>query len=447
MISTADIKEWGIVGAGGAGFPSYVKLARKAKIIIVNAAECEPLLHKDKEIFQHHSEVFFKGLDQCMALTGAQRCIIGIKAKYTDLINKIRGCCTERVEIFALQDFYPAGDEITLIYETTARVVAAGQLPISEEIVVQNVETIYNVGRSQPVVTTFLTVGGDVARPVSLEVPIGVAFKDVIAQARPKSKAFAVIVGGPMMGCLADDLDRPVTKTTGGLLVFPADHPLIRRYETSSVERQVAFIGKAACDQCAMCTELCPRNLLGHPVQPHLAMRKLIYSRGTFTPDAGEAHTLYCCECNLCTLMACPEGLYPSQVCMYNKRELIQAKVPYEGAALNKAHPLISYRRTPIKKVMARLDLNRFVNQGPLVPFDFQPGNLTILLRQHIGAPAIPQVKVGETVTAYQKIATVGENLGAEIHSPMAGRVREVTDDHIVVTVNATQATVKPSQG
>jgi len=276
-------------------------------------------------------------------------------------------------------------------------------------------------------------VGGDVAKPMSVEVPIGVSFKDVIAQARPKSKDFDVIVGGPMMGCLADDLNWPVTKTTGGLLVFPTDHPLIRRYKTLSVERKVAFIGKAACDQCAMCTELCPRNLLGHPIQPHLAMRKLIFSQGTFKPDPGEAHTLYCCECNLCTLMACPEDLYPSQVCMYNKRELLQAKIPYQGLTRNEAHPLISYRRTPIKKVMARLDLNRFINKGPLVPFKFQPKTLKVLLRQHIGAIGKPLVKIGETVTAAQKIATVGKNLGAEIHSPVCGQVKEITDDFIII--------------
>ena len=433
MISSKDVKEWGIVGAGGAGFPAYVKLESRAKILIVNAAECEPLLHKDKEILQHYTEIFFAGLRRCMEMTGAQRCIIAIKAKYTDLINKIKGCCADGAEIFPLQDFYPAGDEITLIYETTGRVVAAGQLPISQEIVVQNVETIYNVGRERPVVTTFLTVGGDVSRPMSVEVPIGVSFKDVIDQARPKSRDFNVIVGGPMMGCLADDLNWPVTKTTGGLLVFPADHPLIRCYKTLSDERQVSFIGKAACDQCAMCTELCPRNLLGHPVQPHLAMRKLLFSPGTFSPDPGEAHTLYCCECNLCTLMACPEGLFPSQVCMYNKRELLQAKIPYQGPARNEAHSLISYRRTPIKKVMARLDLNRFVNEGPLVPFGFQPKTLTVALRQHIGAPGEPMVKLGETVMADQKIATVGKNLGAEIHAPLSGQIREITDDFIVI--------------
>ena len=434
MTSIAQIKEWGLVGAGGgAGFPTYVKLGSQAKIFIVNAAECEPLLHKDKEILIHHTDIFFDGLRQCLDMTGAQQCIIGIKAKNADLIKHMQAHCTNGIVLFPLQDFYPAGDEITLIYETTGRVVAAGELPISQEIVVQNVETIYNVGRARPVVTTFLTVGGDVAHPMSVEVPIGVSFKDVIAQARPKSAVFDVIVGGPMMGCLADDLNWPVTKTTGGLLVFPTDHPLIRRYKTLSDERQVSFIGKAACDQCAMCTELCPRNLLGHPIEPHLAMRKLLFSQGTFNPDPGEAHTLYCCECNLCTLMACPEGLYPSQVCMYNKRELLQAQTPYQGPARNEAHTLISYRRTPIKKVMARLDLNRFINKGRLVSFHFQPKTLTIPLRQHIGVPGKPIVKIGETVTASQKIATVGKNLGAEIHAPLSGKVREITDDFIVI--------------
>ncbi len=429
----SDLKEYGIVGAGGAGFPTYVKMGRHAEILVVNAAECEPLLHKDKEILTSHTERFFDGLDICRDLVGAKRCIIGIKKKYTELIQRLQDCCSLTSEIFPLEDFYPAGDEITLIYETTGRVVAAGELPITQNIVVQNVETILNIGNQRPVTTKFLTIAGDVQSPVTLEVPIGTAFRHLIQQAGPMSKSFEVLVGGPMMGRLAESLDQPVTKTTGGLIVLPSEHELALRYKTAASNKQITNIGKSACDQCAMCTDLCPRYLLGHPIQPHQTMRSLLFSSGILKADPILTHNLFCCECNLCTLISCPEGLYPAQACILNKRALMKDKLGYSGNTSNQVHPLISYRRTPMKKIISKLGLSRFKNKGPLVKLQFEPDQLQIQLRQHIGALAIPLVKAGDEVGYTQKIATVGDDLGAEIHSPVAGIVSIVTEHHIVI--------------
>jgi cobalamin reductase len=433
MTSPIEIKEYGIVGAGGAGFPTYVKMGSPAEILMVNAAECEPLLHKDKEILAIHTDRFFDGLEICRELVGAKRCIIGIKKKYTDLIQRLQACCSLTNEIFPLEDFYPAGDEITLIYETTGRVVAAGELPITQGIVVQNVETILNVGNQRPVTTKFLTIAGDVRNPVTLEVPVGTAFRHILQQAGPLSPSFDVLVGGPMMGRLADSLDEPVTKTTGGLIVLPSEHELAVRYKTAASGRRVTTIGKSACDQCAMCTDLCPRYLLGHPIQPHRTMRSLMFSSDIFEADPVAAHNLFCCECNLCSLISCPEGLYPAQACVLNKRALMKEKVRYGGEADNGVHPLIAYRRTPMKKIMARLGLARFNNNGPLVDCQFEPDQFQVLLRQHIGAPATPLVKAGDEVAPAQKIATVGDRLGAEIHSPAAGIVSVVTEHHIII--------------
>jgi len=433
MTVISDLKEYGIVGAGGAGFPTYVKMGNPAEILVVNAAECEPLLHKDKEILSRHTERFFDGLDICRELVGAKRCIIGIKKKYTDLIKKLQDCCSLTSEIFPLEDFYPAGDEITLIYETTGRVVAAGKLPITQSIVVQNVETILNVGNQRPVTTKFLTIAGDVRNPATLEVPVGTAFRHLIQQAGPLSKFFDVLVGGPMMGRLAESLDEPVTKTTGGLIVLPSEHELALRYKTAASGKRVTTIGKSACDQCAMCTDLCPRYLLGHPIQPHRTMRSLLFSSGISKADPITTHNLFCCECNLCSLISCPEGLYPAQVCILNKRALMNNKLRYSGEAINRAHPLIAYRRTPMKKIMSRLGLDRFKNKGPLLDLRFEPDQLQIQLRQHIGALATPLVKAGDEVGYAQKIATVGDGLGAEIHSPVSGIASVVTEHHIVI--------------
>ena len=447
MATTEQIKEFGIVGAGGAGFPTYVKLGSETEIFIVNAAECEPLLHKDKELLRLKSEIFFKGLVTCLDLTAAQRCIIGVKAKYTDLITHLKETnpAPDRIEIMGLRDFYPVGDEITLIYETTGRIVAPRALPSSQGVIVNNVETIYNIGLGTPLVTKFITVGGDVQQPVSVEVPIGMPFREVIALAHPNLKGadlahmeedFAVIVGGPMMGKLATSLDEPVTKTTGGLLVFAKDHPLIQRFETAAQEKRAKRIGKSACDQCSICSELCPRHLLGHPVEPHKAMRNLMFSsfaEGTDQTLAILPNTLACAECNLCTLVSCPEGLYPAQITITSKKQAMAAKATLDAANEDKAHPLIDYRRTPVKKIMTRLALDRFQNKGALSAFALHPKQLTIRTSQHIGAPATPMVTTGDKVTRYQKIASVGDKLGAEIHSPVDGQITAVNDREIVI--------------
>lgn len=433
MISTEEIKDKGVVGAGGAGFPCYVKVGSQAEILLVNAAECEPLLHKDMEMLLHRTETFLKGLSHAVALTSAQNVIIGIKKKHEKVISHLKTKIPDNVTLFPLRDFYPAGDEITLIYETTGRIVAPGELPLTQGIIVNNVETLYNIGKDGPVITKFLTVGGEVETPVSVDVPIGTPFRDVLAIARPKLAVFDLVVGGPMMGMLVKDLDEPVTKTTGGLIVLPKGHVLAGRMSTGDNERAVNRIGKSSCDQCTFCSELCPRALLGHPVRPHMAMRKLLFAGDEIKADSESAHTLYCCECNLCSVVACPEGLYPAQACIYSKRALMKERIQFAGDKSASAHPLIEYRRTPTNKIKERLDLIRFQDLGPLVEFTSRTERFEILLRQHIGAPSEPLVKEGQRVKKGEKIATVGENLGAEIHSSISGVVVEVNAKAIVI--------------
>jgi len=424
----AHMKEAGIVGAGGAGFPAYVKLSAAAEIVLVNAAECEPLLHKDKELLHHRLTEVLCGLRTVMTSVGAKRGIIGIKEKHHALIDVLRGKIDHDIEVIPVRDFYPAGDEITLIFETTGRVVQAGALPGSQGVVVNNVETLYNIGSGKPVVSKFLNITGEVANPVSVEVPIGISFQEVIDFAGPRLDRYAVVEGGPMMGRLVDDLSQPVSKTTAALIVLPEDHILIQRLSGIRRQKEVDRIGKAACDQCMICTELCPRYLLGHPIQPHKAMRSLLFSHEGKDP---ELHTLYCCECNLCSFVSCPEGLSPSMVCINNKRKARNRQLSYDGKVDNTVHPLHAYRRTPSKKLKTMLDLSRYTDLGPLADFSYTPSQLKILLRQHIGKPASPMVAVGERVRTSQKLATVGQDLGAEIHAPASGTITEITEQWI----------------
>ena len=432
------IKEKGVVGAGGAGFPTHVKVDTQARTVLVNAAECEPLLHKDKQLLAHRTDAFFKGLGMVMSAVGAQEGIIGIKRKHKRLIEMLEGRLAhtgKHIRICPVDDFYPAGDEVTLIHETTGIIVPPGALPISQGIVVNNVESLVNIGKQGPVVTKFLNLAGDVENRHTLEVPIGLSFTALLDYAKPTLNDFVVIEGGPMMGKMLTTLDGVVTKTTAALIVLPKDHVLVRKYTDMASQERVNRIGKAACDQCTFCTELCPRYLLGHPIAPHKAMRSLVFHNPEQNPDTPEAHTLYCCQCNLCSFVSCPEGLYPSQVCISNRKQAIAQKIRYTGPVSDTAHPLAGFRKTPSRRLRTMLDLNRFPDTGDLTDHDFAPETLTVMLRQHIGGPASLTVRLGDTVEKGQKIATMGDALGSELHAPAAGKIVRVDDAAVVIQV------------
>ena len=426
------IEQNGVVGAGGAGFPTAVKLQRQAETYIVNAAECEPLLHKDKELLLHHGAEMLAGLRTAMERVNARRGVIGIKEKYEDVMDALRPQLTAGMEICPLRDVYPAGDEFVLVYDVTGRVIPPGGLPLDVGAVVSNVETLINIARNRPVTHKYLTVAGAVAEPVTLRVPVGMAIGEVIAAAGGATVSpFEVLVGGAMMAKLAKGLAQPVTKTTGGLIVLPRDHQLVRRYlrEWIAMDR----IGKSACDQCSFCTELCPRYLLGHPIEPHKAMRALC-----FAPDKDRLMmgTLYCCECNLCSLFSCPEDLDPKDVCAHDKKIARQRGLGWHGQPEDiRPHPVGNYRRVPTHRLMAKLGLTGFRNVGLLDERALTPRTVVIPLQQHVGAPAVPTVRIGDAVHAGDLIATPpAGKLGANIHASIDGRVSAIEDGIEIVS-------------
>ncbi len=429
-INLETIAACGVVGAGGAGFPTHVKLDTRAECVVLNAAECEPLLHKDKELLRAYGPEILAGLVAGMQLTGAPRGIVGIKGKYQDVIEQLTPQLPPGVEIRTLSDSYPTGDEFILVYDCLGRIIPPGGLPRDVGAVVMNVETALNVARTRPVTRKYLTVAGSVREPVSLDVPVGVTFGECIVLAGGTTAEQPVaLVGGAMMGRLAASLDEPVTKTTGGLIVLDESHPLIRRYRNDwTVIRR---IGAAACDQCSFCTELCPRYLLGHPIEPHRAMRSLGFD------SAGRANvigTLYCCECNLCSMYSCPEVLDPKNVCSENKRRLMKDKPAVEPElSPNRARLHLDNRRAPISRLIARLGLSSFRNVGPLIGETVRPARVVLPLKQHVGAPATPTVQPGSRVAAGDVIARPADGqLGAVIHASIAGQVTDVGESIII---------------
>ena len=428
-----DIKYNGVIGAGGAGFPTYVKLEASPDTLIMNAAECEPLLHKDMEMLRNYPDEILKGFLIAMEVTGAKDGIIGIKEKHKDVIELLTSKINGTIRLQTLGDFYPAGDEITLIHLTTGRVVQPGELPVSVGCIVQNVETLYNISTKKPVVEKFISVAGAVETPATVKVPVGISYADVLSKFKIQSNKYVVRSGGLMMGNLVEDLNEAVTKRTGALIILPVDHHCVTMYKRYSTEHDTDRLAKASCDQCTFCTEFCPRYLLGHPVRPEIAMRNRMFTReGEPFADLGSS---FCCECNLCTLYACPEGLDPKGATVIEKRILREENLKWEGLPVS-PHPMMDFRKVPTKKLMQRLDVLMFRDEGPMADIVFNPEIVRITLTQHVGAPAKSIVNKGSNVKKYDLVAEANGKISSNIHASIDGKVIEVNDREIIIQRN-----------
>jgi Na+-translocating ferredoxin:NAD+ oxidoreductase RnfC subunit len=315
----------------------------------------------------------------------------------------------------------------------TGRVIPPGGLPKDVDALVANVETLMNIGLDQPVAHKYLTVAGAVANPITVRVPVGISIGEVIAAAGGATvDDFSVLLGGVMMAKPAAGLDVPVTKTTGGIVVLPSSHKLMERHQAKWP--QIARIGRSACDQCRFCTEFCPRYLLGHPIEPHRAMQTLGFTGGA---DQMVMGTLYCCECNLCTMYACPEDLDPKSVCVQGKPVARERGLTFKGSPESVTpNPMAEFRRVPMKRLIARLGLTEFNNVGPLTDFEFSPSRVVLPLKQHAGVPAVPVVKTGDRVRAGDLLAQPeAGKLGARIHASIGG-VARLTHDAVVIDAN-----------
>jgi Na+-translocating ferredoxin:NAD+ oxidoreductase RnfC subunit len=267
-----QVRAAGVVGADGGGFPTHVKPAAKADTLIANGAECEPLLHKDAVVMERDAVAMVRGMRLAMDALGASTGIVGIKAKNAHAVEAVEAACRGTpVRVHLLGDYHPAGDEYDLVYTTTGRLIPPTGIPLQVGAVVCNVETFANIAAAaegRPVITKMLTIAGAVREPKTLTVPIGTSLRDCLAAAGGAMVADPVLcIGGMLMGETTDNLDHPVTKTTGGVIVLARDHHVIvRKLRPPAVQSD---IGKSACDQCLYCTEYCPRYLLGYAVEPH----------------------------------------------------------------------------------------------------------------------------------------------------------------------------------
>jgi Na+-translocating ferredoxin:NAD+ oxidoreductase RnfC subunit len=429
-----ELRNAGVVGAGGAGFPAHVKASARVDVVIANGAECEPLLHKDLELCAAEPEAVVAGLKALRDATGARRAIFGVKRKHEDRLGPLfEALKREEITVHLLGDFYPTGDEYVLVYESTKRLIPPQGIPLDVGVVVNNVETLRNMAlasRGIPVTQKYVTVAGAVKHPCTLRVPVGIAFADLVdAAGGATTGAYAAFVGGIMMGSLTTDMSLPVTKTCAGIVVLPLDHRLVQR--KSLTVQAMDRIGKSACDQCSYCTEFCPRYLLGYDVQPHKVMRSLSF---TATGEAiWNQWAQLCCSCGLCTLYACPEDLYPKEACDRAKADLKVRGMAWIGNRDLQVHPMAEGRHVPLKQLMGKLGVAAYDVPAPFRDEAVKPVRVRLPLRQHIGEAAKPVVAVGAHVKAGDLVGDVPAGvLGARVHASIDGTVKKVDGDIVI---------------
>ena len=428
------VKNAAVVGAGGAGFPTYVKLQSDAEIFLVNAAECEPMLKVDQQLMVDKAAEMIRGLSYAMKATGAKEGVIALKAKYQKAIDALTPLLAPKVRIHILKDVYPAGDEVITIWMATGRRVPPAQLPITVGVIVNNVQTLINVCHAvedeQGVFERTLTINGCVRKPMTITVPLGIRFQELLDYAGGVTvEDFAVINGGPMMGALVEDLNQCVTKTTGALLVLPRDHILIQRRLKS--DEQILNMAKTVCEQCSLCTELCPRHLIGHELAPNMVIRSTNYKN--LAQPSTFLSALTCSECGLCEAYSCPVNISPMRVNKILKQQLRAQGAQYKGE-LRDADPMAEYRLVPTSRLVSRLNLTPYYQDAPMQPFDLAYEQVKVAISQHIGAPGEPLVKVGDTVKTGQKLVEAKPGaLSLGVHASCSGTVSSVDAQHITI--------------
>ena len=327
----------------------------------------------------------------------------------------------------------PMGDEVVLIYEATGRVIKPGGLPIDENVVVYNVETMYNLYRAVhlniPVTNKLVSIVGEIDHPLTVRVPLGTTVKEAISLAgKITVEDPAYVMGGPMMGRLGTE-NTVITKTTNAIIILPKDHHVVVRMEKNlDIEKRRA---SSSCCQCRTCTDMCSRHALGHPIEPHKVMRAV--ANHDLSDLSVFINAAYCSGCGICEKYACPQGLSPKSIIQQFKGGLRGAGIKVEKVEPAPVLEDRELRKLPVHRLAARLDLARYDKPAPFEDTTPVTKLVKIPMSQHIGAPATPVVSVGDQVAKGQLIGEPKDGLSVAIHCSIDGVVQKVTDREVVV--------------
>lgn len=430
------VKNAGVIGCGGAGFPTHVKIDTRVDTVLANGAECEPLLNSDQRVMELYADELVEGILLIMEHTGAKQGFIVLKKTYhhaIDILEKrLRDIPTLKLAL--LDNFYPAGDEQILLTEVTGRIVPEGGIPLMVNAVVSNVLTMVQVARATKgicVTEREISLVGEVNNPQVVTAPIGMPILQLLEMAGPKIplEDIVVIDGGPMMGKIVD-IDGFVSKTTSGLIFLDKTHSLIR-WKTMPMDHLIRR-SIAACCQCRECTEICSRYMQGHSIQPHAMMRTLAYNLNSPTWPMSAA--FLCSQCGLCEFV-CPMDLSPKRAFAEILKGLRAAGAKNPHSLAPKAvHEFNRYRKMSKERLINRYVLRDYDSHDLPLTKAGPVEKVSLSLTQAIGAPCLPVVKEGDKVVKGELVARIQDNkLGANLHASISGVIKSVNAKNIVI--------------
>ncbi len=435
MALKEQLREAGIIGAGGAGFPAYMKLSPTADILLIDGAECEPLLYTDFILMRDRMDTVVRGAQAIMAEYGLKKTLLCMKHHTAFALSLNDGeQIAEGVFIKELHDVYPMGDEIIMIYEATGRVIRPGALPSSVGVMSFNVETVYNIALAvkdgSPLTEKWLTIGGATEAAVVVRTPIGTPIRDLFAFYGIDVPAGHVVIdGGPSMGRIIPWEREVVRKNTKALLILPNNIPAV---SSKRIDPKIALSrGASNCCGCSRCTDMCPRGLLGYPLEPHRMVRASM-SLAEITPEMVRAATL-CCGCGICESLACCQGISPKTIIAEFKKLLAKNGIRYTVDADVTPSPERDGRMIPALRWAEHLGVNPYDKVATRASRYIQPAEVILPLSAHIGAPSVPAVAEGDRVTKGQVIATAAEGLSVPQHASIDGIVTLVCKEKITI--------------
>lgn len=306
-------RQMGVVGLGGATFPTAVKLnvpeGKKVDTLLLNGAECEPYLSADHRLMLEHAKEIVSGAKLIQKVLGIQNVVIGIEDNKMDAVELMKKACSgmEGFRVEALKTKYPQGGEKQLVYALTGRKVRMGGLPLDLGVIVCNVGTCYALHRAayegRPLVDRIVTVGGTVKKPANYLVRVGTPVEWLIDTSEGLEEATRMLIyGGPMMGMALSREDIPVTKGCSGIL---------------AMDQVSSLVDEQACIRCGRCIQACPMKLV--PASIDRFVRKDMFD------EAEKLNALNCMECGSCA-WACPAKRNLTQSCRVAKRIINQRR-------------------------------------------------------------------------------------------------------------------------
>lgn len=431
----ALLQNAGIVGAGGAGFPTYAKLSDEADLLCVNCSECEPLMYTDFILNREEMAKIVKGAELIMAATNIKHTYLAIKVHRAEALGYADGqVLGENVSIKYLPSVYPIGDEIGLIYETTGRLIKAGNLPITAGVIVMNAETVYNAHEAivsgKPLTEKWLTIAGDIPEKFALKAPLGMRVSEIFKQLGIKVDSDHVIIeGGPSMGSISSPDRAVIKKTTKSILILPKTTRCVENKQ-SNIDDMLRRAASACCG-CTRCTEMCPRYQLGYPLEPHKLIRAALNSAAEDHPELIATASL-CCSCGVCAEVCC-QDISPKDVILNLKKILAKNKIKFVADKDYPVNPDRPYRMIKSSKWKDMLGVLKFDAIPTYLPKKLSASRVEIPTSQHIGAPSVPCVNVGDTVNEGDMIATAGQGLSVPQYASISGKVVSCDPTKIVI--------------